>query len=68
MIDDGHTILSLSELCSLIEDNLEYAMPDTYRVRAEISSMNIRGGHCYLEFVEKAEDTSILSAKMRAVC
>ena len=68
MVDNEQKILSLSELCSLIEDNLEYTMPGTFRVRAEISSMNIRGGHCYLEFVEKAEDTSILSAKMRAVC
>ena len=42
--------------------------PDTYRVKAEISSLSERGGHCYLELVEKASDGGILSAKVRATC
>ena len=59
---------SLSEICDFINKSLQLAMPSSFRVRAEISSINIKGGHCYMELVEKAEDNNIFSAKMRAVC
>ncbi|MBR1563959.1 MAG: exodeoxyribonuclease VII large subunit [Paludibacteraceae bacterium] len=59
---------SLQELCSLLGGVIESELSQTYRVRAEISSINIHGGHCYMELVEKADNTGILAAKMRAVC
>lgn len=59
---------SLSEICGLISETLENSFPQEYRVRAEISSLSARGGHCYMELVEKSSDSSILSAKVRAVC
>lgn len=57
---------SLSELCSWIQDVVETDLPDRYWVRAEIASMSVRG-HCYMELVEKAEN-STLAAKARATC
>ena len=60
---------SLSELSSLIEHSINYYIPQNVWVRAEISSMTVRGGHCYMDLIEKAEnDNTILAAKMRAVC
>lgn len=59
---------SLSELSYLIGDSLAQTMPRTYWVRAEIASMNERGGHCYFELVEKKDVNGLLTAKMRAVC
>ena len=57
---------SLSEVCGLIEDLIAMET-DTYWVRAEIASITERGGHCYIDLVEKAE-TGLLAAKLRATC
>ena len=59
--------VSLSELCHLIGGVLYEGLPESYWVRAEIASLQVRGGHAYLELVEKS-DTGILSAKARATC
>lgn len=59
---------SLSELCQTIASALETRLSATYWVRAEISSLSLKGGHCYMELVEKANATGMLSAKVRAVC
>lgn len=59
---------SLSELCDVLSAVIEDTLSDTYWVRAEISSMSVKSGHCYMELVEKAPATGILSAKLRAVC
>ncbi|MCQ2333021.1 MAG: exodeoxyribonuclease VII large subunit [Paludibacteraceae bacterium] len=59
---------SLSQLCEQIQDALSMELADTYWVRAEIASLTIRGGHCYLELVEKTDSTGLLSAKVRATC
>ncbi len=58
---------SLSELCYLIEDMLAAEAESSYWVRAEIASVSEKGGHCYLDLVEKAE-TGLLAAKLRATC
>lgn len=60
--------LSLSEFCSLVSASLELTMPDSYWVRAEVSSLTVRGGHCYMELVEKSSDGGLLAAKVRATC
>lgn len=57
---------SLSEICGFIEDIIAMET-ETYWVRAEIASISEKGGHCYLELVEKAE-TGLLAAKLRATC
>lgn len=58
--------LSLSELCSLIEESLHLTMPESFWVRAEIASLTERG-HCYMELVEKG-DKGLFAAKVRATC
>lgn len=60
------TSLSLSELCALLDEQLQQSFPDTYWVRAEIAQLTDRG-HCYLELAEKA-DNGLFAAKMRATC
>ena len=57
---------SLSEICEIIEDIISMET-ETYWVRAEIASISEKGGHCYLDLVEKAE-TGLLAAKLRATC
>ncbi len=59
---------SLSELCAHMADALEMTMPDLYWVRAEVSSLSERGGHCYLELVEKSKQGGVFEAKIRAIC
>ncbi len=61
-------VYSLSELCAAIGGTLESELGDTYRIKAEIGSLSVRGGHCYMELVEKASDGAILAAKVRATC
>ncbi len=58
--------MSLSELCALLDEQLQQAFPATYWVRAEIAQLTDRG-HCYLELIEKS-DKGIFAAKMRATC
>lgn len=57
---------SLSEICGFIEEIIA-TETETYWVRAEIASISEKGGHCYLDLVEKAE-TGLLAAKLRATC
>ncbi len=59
---------SLSEFLNIVGTVLEDSFPDSYWVRAEISSLQTRNGHAYFDLVQKAENTGILSAKTRAVC
>ncbi|MCQ2342847.1 MAG: exodeoxyribonuclease VII large subunit [Paludibacteraceae bacterium] len=59
--------LSLSELSALIEQVLSAEMDGSYWVRAEISSVSIKGGHCYLELAEHSGE-GLFAAKMRATC
>ena len=62
--------LTLSELCALIGEALDDGLAPSYWVKAEISSLSIKGGHMYLELVEsqKSKVERAVSAKMRATC
>lgn len=62
-----HHTYSLSEFQSIIQEVLCGTLPDNYWIHAEIASLQIKSGHCYLELVEKAPDGK-LSAKTRATC
>ncbi len=59
---------ALSELCYLMADALESALPDTYWVKAEISSLSEKSGHAYFELIEKAQRGGTFAAKVRATC
>ena len=61
----GKGALSLRELNNLIKSVLGEAFPETYWVIAEVADLKCnRKGHCYLELVEKEEDSAV--AQMRA--
>ena len=49
------TPLTLYELNNLVRCVLENTMPDVYWLQAELSEVNERGGHCYMEFVQKGK-------------
>ncbi len=58
---------SLSELGKCIKMTLKTAFAESVWVRAEISEMHENvSGHCYLDLIEKADDTDVLVAKQKA--
>ena len=58
---------SLSELGKCIKMTLKTAFAEPVWVRAEISEMHENvSGHCYLDLIEKADDTDALVAKQKA--
>ena len=58
--------LSLYELNGLVRATLEEGMEETYWLQAELSEVNQRHGHCYLEFVQKGEKEGLI-AKARGM-
>ena len=54
--------LTLTELCTLIGEALDESLAPSYWVRAEISSLSVKGGHMYLDLVDGK------TAQMRATC
>ncbi len=57
--------LTLSELTGRIRETIEGSFPETYLVTAEISSFRTdQKGHCYMEFIERDENTIV--AQIRA--
>ena len=62
----GH--LTLYELNSLVRDAIELTLPGDYWVEAELSEVRERGGHCYMELVQKDIDGNSLVARASAKC
>ncbi len=61
------TKLTLSELNLHIKDALTDAFPETVWIVAEISEMKLnRSGHCYLELIEKEQNSNEIIARSRA--
>ena len=54
----NRTVLSLSELNALVKDAVEYTLPDTYWVRAEVAS--VRDGPPYLLQAVGAADVELV--------
>jgi len=58
--------LTLSQLNTLIGEEVQNAFPDTYWVIAETSDVRLnKNGHCYLEFIEKRPTDGSIIAKAR---
>lgn len=58
---------SLFELNNLVKESIAKLLPDTYWVIAEISEVNEHpSGHCYLELIQKDENSDNVKAKARA--
>jgi exodeoxyribonuclease VII large subunit len=59
--------ISLTDLNLLIKDTLNTQLEPSYWVVAEIGELReARNGHCYIEFVEKDEESNQLLSKSRA--
>ena len=52
----------------MVRDALEMQLPDEYWVEAELAECRERGGHCYLELIEKENTTNTPVAKASAKC
>ena len=58
--------LTLSQLNTLVSDELKLAFPETYWLMAETSDVRVHANrHCYLEFIEKDGRTGSIIAKAR---
>lgn len=61
-------VMTLYELNSLVRSLIELKLPDTYRVKAEMSEVRLSPrGHCFLELIQKADNNATPIAKARAV-
>ncbi len=52
----------------MVREAIEMQMPDEYWVEAELAECRERGGHCYLELIEKEVTTNTPVAKASAKC
>jgi exodeoxyribonuclease VII large subunit len=52
----------------MVKDAIEMGLPDEYWVEAELAECRERGGHCYLELIEKEDTTNTPVAKASAKC
>jgi len=59
---------SLRQLNLMVRDAIEMQLPDEYWVEAELSECRERGGHCYMELIEKDEHTNTPVARASAKC
>ena len=59
---------SLRQLNLMVRDAIEIQLPDEYWVEAELSECRERGGHCYMELIEKDEQTNTPIARASAKC
>jgi len=58
----------LFELNRLVRETIECEMPNEYWVEAELSECRESRGHCYMELIEKDEQTATPIAKASAKC
>ena len=59
---------SLMELNRMVRSTLENYMMDQYWLEAEIGQIGENRGHCYLEFIQKAEGYNTPVARAQARC
>ncbi len=60
--------LTLFELNSLVRSAVELTLADDYWVEAELAEVRERGGHCYMELVQKNADGATTVARASAKC
>ena len=60
--------LTLYELNSLVKEVIECEIPNEYWVEAELSECHELRGHCYMELIQKDEQTATPIAKAQARC
>ena len=65
-MNSGH--YTLRQLNLMVRDAIEMQLPDEYWVEAELSECRERGGHCYMELIEKEEHSNTPIARASAKC
>ena len=60
--------LTLFELNSLVRSAVELTLADDYWVETELAEVRERGGHCYMELVQKNADGATTVARASAKC
>lgn len=60
--------LTLIQLNNLVRQTIEYSMPRSYWVEAELLDCHEGNGHCYMELVQKDEYSNTPVAKAKANC
>jgi len=60
--------VTLLELNRLVREVIECEMPNEYWVEAELSECRENRGHCYMELIQKDEQTATPVAKASAKC
>lgn len=61
-------VLTLYELNELVRLGIQKMLPDSYWIIAELNEVRLAtSGHCFIELVEKSNESSIPIAKARAV-
>lgn len=60
--------LTLLELNDLVREVIESEMPNEYWVEAELSECRESRGHCYMELIQKGEQSATPVAKASAKC
>ena len=60
--------LTLYELNSLVREVIECEMPNEYWVEAELSECRENRGHCFMELIQKDEQSATPIAKASAKC
>ena len=59
---------TLRQLNLMVRDAIAMQLPDEYWVEAELSECRERGGHCYMELVEKDDRSNTPIARASAKC
>ncbi len=65
---DDHRHFSLLTLNALVREAVSEALPDEYWVEAELAECRERGGHCYMQLVEKDPRSNVPVANASAKC
>ena len=57
--------LTLYQLNNLVRQVIDYSLSENYWVEAELAECRESGGHCYMDLVQKDEDTLVARAQAR---
>lgn len=60
--------LTLHQLNSLVHETIDLAFTSSYWVEAELSECRENNGHCYMDLIQKEEDTNTPIARAAARC
>ena len=57
--------LTLYQLNNLVRQTIDYSLCEVYWVEAELAECRESGGHCYMDLVQKDDDTLVARAQAR---